>query len=90
VITEHAVCFVPEGHSLWRHYAIKVQRLGATDSWVLNHVGFYLGLHNEWSPNRPDALRFDERAALEVAEYWAPLIEVNGRTAHEAMDAGLR
>lgn len=90
MITEHAVCAAPEGHSLWRHYAIKVQRRGTDDSWVLNHCGFYLVVDGEWSPNAADALRFDERLALSVAEHWAPLVEANGRTAFEAMEAGLR
>jgi hypothetical protein len=90
VITEHTICAIPEGHSLWRHFAIKVQRRGTDDSWVLNHCGFYLVADGEWSPNAPDALRFDERLALEVAEHWAPLVESNGRTAFEAMEAGLR
>ncbi|GIM88804.1 hypothetical protein [Paractinoplanes toevensis] len=89
MITEHAICTIPEGHSLWRHFAIKVQRKGSTDEWVLIHCGYYLVPNGEWSPDARAALRFDEKLALEVAEHWAPRVESNGRTAYEAMEAGL-
>jgi hypothetical protein len=85
VITEHAVCALPDDHRDWRHLVIKVQRRGTEDSWVLNHGNYHLVPDGEWSPNARYALRFDERLALEVAEHWAPRVEVNGRTAADLL-----
>lgn len=86
MITEHTTCALPADHPDWRHYAIKVQRRGAADTWVLNHGNFFLGTDGEWSPDRVDALRLDEKLALEVAEHWAPRVEVNGLTAWDPLN----
>ena len=86
MITEHAICALPVDHRDWRYLVIRVQRRGATDEWVLNHSNFYLVANGEWSPEQAAALRFDERLALEVAEHWAPRVEVNGRTAYDLLD----
>jgi hypothetical protein len=85
-VTEHAVCALPADHRDWRHLVIRVQRRGSTDEWLLNHGNFYLVPDGEWSPDRAAALRFNERLALEVAEHWAPLVEVNGLRAHELIN----
>ncbi len=86
MITEHAICALPDDHRDWRHLVIRVQRIGTDDSWVLNHGGFYLVPNGEWSPNKPDALRFNEHMALEVAEHWAERVEVNGMTAADLLN----
>ncbi len=86
MITEHAVCALPADHRDWRLWVIRVQRQGSTDSWVINHGNYYLVPHGEWHPYKPDALRFDERMALEVAEHWAERVEVNGMTAFDLLN----
>ncbi len=86
MITEHAVCALPSDHQEWRHLAIRVKRRGSTDEWVLVHGSYYLVANGEWSPSAADALRFDERLALEVAEHWKERVDVNGLTAADLLD----
>jgi hypothetical protein len=87
VITEHAICALPETHRDWRHFAIKVRRRN-NGGWVLENGGAYLR-DGEWSfSGRPQ--EFDEQTALERAEQLAPTITVGVLTVAEALERGTR
>jgi hypothetical protein len=84
MITEHDVCALPDDHRDWRHLVIKVQRRSG-DMWVLQHCGFYYVGEGEWSPSLSDALEFDERYALDLAEQLKVQVEVSGLTAADLL-----
>ncbi len=88
MITEHTVCSLPADHPWWRYYALKVQRRGSLDQWVVQWAGSYLlvgGPEPEWVGTRSDASQFNERGALAAAEDLAPDLVVAGRTVGDAM-----
>jgi len=74
MVTEHAVCALPDDHRDWRHLAIRVQQRSNSGRWVLNHSGFFLTPDGLWSPTIQDAIEFDEQGALAQAAEWAPLV----------------
>jgi hypothetical protein len=93
VITEYAVCALPQDHAGWRHYALRVQRRAATDNWVVAWVGEYLWLNGgepEWVMNPGNASQFTEESALSVAEQLAPEIVVNDITVRQALERSWR
>jgi hypothetical protein len=91
VITEYAICALPEDNVNWRHYAIKVQRRSNTNSWVLQQSGAYFTGSDFTSPMVTDAVTFhDEQAALELADRLAPTVEVDGITAQQALERSRR
>lgn len=85
MITEHAVCALPADHRDWRHLVIRVQRLGATDRWVVRWGPYYLTAGLDWSANRPDAAEYDEAEALRRAEGMVLMVDVNGLTASDLL-----
>lgn len=78
MITEHAVCALPADHRDWRHLVIRVQRLGATDRWVVRWDPYYLTAGSDWSPSRSDAAEYDEAEALRRADGMVLMVNVNG------------
>lgn len=93
MITEHTICALPESNPDWRHYAIKVQRRGNTDYWVVAWSGEYLlldGGEPAWVMHPGNASQFDEQNALRAAEQLAPELVVGGFTVADALERGAR
>lgn len=93
MITEHAVCALPETHAAWRHYVLRVQRCGSTDWWVVAWGSEYLlltGGEPEWVMHPGNASQFTEEGAISAAEQLAPLIEVNGISVQQALERSWR
>ena len=90
MITEHAVCALPDDHRDWRHYALKVKRRGASDFWVIEWSGEYLDLDFgdvHWVGSPGSATRFMEAAALQEAERLAPQLSIRpGQTAADLLN----
>ena len=90
MITEHAICALPASHRDWRHFAIKVQRRGNSNDWVLNWGGLYYAGDGDWLASIGDAFEYAEVDALWMAEVLAPQLEVSGITVAEALERGTR
>lgn len=86
MITEHAICALPDNHRDWRHLALKVQRRGSTDRWVIEHCGYWW-TGSDWFPSITQAAEYDEAGALEHAERLKVQVEVNGLTAADLLNA---
>jgi hypothetical protein len=98
VITEHTVCALPEDNVNYWHYAITVAYRG-DGLWAVLNGGYCLGADGDWdykpSPSGRDddwlgGHRFDEAAALLLAEREAPKVTVNGFTVADALERGGR
>lgn len=85
MITEHAVCALPEDHRDWRHLVIRVQRRGSTDRWLASWGSYYLTAALDWYPSTSQAAEYDEAEALRVAETMAAFVDVNGLTAADLL-----
>jgi hypothetical protein len=97
VITEHAICALPNDHPGWRHYALKIQRRSNTDAWVINwggEYGWFQSLDDdepEWVMHPGSASQFTEAEALEVAERLAPQLSIRpGVTAADLLNGSSR
>ncbi len=83
-VSRHTFTAIPPEHR-WaddRLFHVTVEQHGP-NRWTVRHVGFVLdALARRWvHPSDNLAGRFDLETALQHAERWAPLIEVNGRKA---------
>ncbi len=90
MITEHAICVLPDDHPDWRHYVLRVQRIRSTDQWVVEWGGEYLltgGPDIEWVMRRDNASQFSEAGALAAAEDLAPQLSIRlGATAADLLN----
>ena len=86
MITEYALCALPDWHADWRHLAIRVRRRGPGDRWLLTHGAYYLTGDGDWSPAIEDAVEYGETDALRIAEQQTVLVEVNGLTAADLLN----
>ncbi|WP_250029922.1 hypothetical protein [Paractinoplanes maris] len=98
MITEHTICALPEGDINYQHYAITASYRG-DGRWAVRSGPFCFGADGEWdyepSPSSRtdewlDTHRFDEQAALRLAEEQAPLMTCNGISVAEALARGTR
>jgi hypothetical protein len=89
VITEYAVCALPEDHRDWRHLVLRVKRRGNTDRWVIEHGAFYW-TGDDWYPSMGQAAEYDDAEALHLAEYLKAQVEMNGLTAADLLARGAR
>lgn len=91
MITEHAICALPDDHPDWRHLVIRVQRRGSTDRWLVCWGGaYYLTTEFDWYPSMSQAAEFDEADAVEAAEVMSHRVDVSGLTAADLLDRGSR
>lgn len=68
MITEHAICALPDDHPDWRFLLIRVQRRINTNQWVLYQRGQYYAGDGAWSTMISDAVNYDETSAIAQAE----------------------
>lgn len=85
MITEHAVCALPDDHRDWRHLVLRVKRRGNTDRWVIAWGAYYWD-GDDWYPSVGNAVEYDETAALDVAEQLKVQVDVNGLTAADLLN----
>lgn len=86
MITEHAICALPDDHRDWHLLVIRVQRRASSNDWVLRWGGLYYAGDGDWLPSIGDAFVLDEKDALFLAGDLAPTLEVNGLTAADLLN----
>ncbi len=89
MITEHAICALPDDHRDWRHLVLRVKRRGNTDRWLITW-GPYCWNGADWHPSMADAAEYDEAGALHLAEQLKFQVDVNGLTAADLLERNPR
>lgn len=85
MITEYAVCALPDDHRDWRYLVLRVKRRGNTDRWLVTW-GAYFWDGNDWYPSGSNAAEYDEHDALDMADRLKGTIDVNGLTAADLLE----
>ncbi len=58
MITEHAVCALPDNHRDWRYLALKVRRRDNTDRWLIVWGAYYWD-GNDWCSSMSNAAEYE-------------------------------
>lgn len=80
-VTAYAVSCLPDDHPDWRYYRLAVRRHGVR--WVVEDGGEYLRIDGTWT-TVPHLYETAEKA-LEVAQEYAPTMQLNGRTVADVL-----
>lgn len=87
MITEYAVCALPDDHPEWRHLVLRVRRRGNTERWLIEHGGYYWAGF-DWYPSMSGAQEYSEERALALADQLTAQVDVNGLTAADFLARG--
>ena len=90
MITEYAVCALPDTHRDWRYLVLRVKRRGNTDRWLIEHAGAYYWTGDDWYPSMSGAREYDLQGALDLAEQLKIQVEVDGLTAADLIERSPR
>jgi hypothetical protein len=85
VITEYAVCALPDDHGDWRYLVLRVKRRGNTDRWLVTWRDSYWWTGDDWYPSMSGAKEYDEHDGLDMADRLKGTVEVNGLTAADLL-----